>query len=237
MTDRDNYLIEQFLSRELTPGEEKELESRLSDPEFMAQYELSQKTVDAIRLEGREELRTQLRQWDRIRQINKRRQLYSYIGAAASIALLVLFYFVLSKPPAPEALVAEYLEPYPNVIAPLQKGNSDGSSTYEEAFRFYEMGYYGKAESGFLGEDHSDEAVQFYRGLTALLDGRNEVARALLSEVAEDSEHRFHIPGMWYYSLSLIEVNKVQEAKKYLGQVAVSDHPLASDAKKLLGEI
>ena len=136
-------------------------------------------------------------------------------------------------------LMAEnYLEPYPNVVAPLQKSSDGEPERYQQAFQFYEMGYYGKAEDIFATLDQSDEAVSFFRALNALLNEQPQKALPMLEVISTKDGARFQKPAAWYQAMSLIMLDEKSEAVDILMQIAEDeDSPFASDAREILEKI
>ena len=230
-------LIDRYLTGSLTPAEKEQWQELLNDEAFrqtLSDYENIQK---AATLEGRDELRALLASWDKPKVTPIRRRLVFWSSVAASILIIVVVFFLVRPVEDPQSLAAAYVEPYPNLIAPLQKSGGEAVTPYEEAFHLYETGYYGKAASAFGTLDPADEGVQFYGALTSLLDERMEDAITQLGSIADAPGHRFRAPAMWYLALAEIMEGDIETGKQLLNDVADSDSPLADDAKGLLDKI
>ncbi len=199
----DNQLdidfIDRYLNGKLSDEENTSLQRRLEDPAFREAFNQLLATHTAIVAEGREDLRETLKQWDREsrRPPVKTIRMRTLMGVAASLLLLMFAYFVTRPAIDTQLLADNFLEPYPNVVAPLQKSADAGPDRYQQAFQFYEMGYYGKAEDIFGTLDQSDQAVEFFRALNALLDKQPDKALPVLESIASDEVARLTKPPMW----------------------------------------
>ncbi|RLD22020.1 MAG: hypothetical protein DRI69_02495 [Bacteroidetes bacterium] len=155
-----------------------------------------------------------------------------------SAAAIVLVIWFLVRPATDTVTIAEeYLHPYPNLVSPIQQRNSGESTNYDEAFRMYELGYHSKAEDFFMSLDQTDEAVQFYRSLNALLAHDSEAAEKGFADILVHPEHRFYETTQWYSALeSLLSENRSQ-ANMMLEVLSNGDSEFAEKAQKLLNEL
>ena len=120
----------------------------------------------------------------------------------------------------------------------LKKSADAGPDRYQQAFQFYEMGYYGKAEDIFGTLDQSDEAVEFFRALNTLLNKKPGEALPVLEAIASDEEGRFAKPAMWYWSLALLMTDEKRQAKQVLETISNDDEsPFADSANELLSRL
>ena len=222
--------------------EKDEFDRRMTDGEFRAALERIHYVVKGTRAYGREELKREMKKWDAIAESKPsssgRIVRLRTIAAVAASFLLLAVAVVLTMPKFDAKLMADQaLKPYPNVIAPLQKSADDAPQRYQQAFQFYEMGYYGKAEDIFRTLDQSDPPVEFFRGLNALLDNRLEEANEQLGSIAKDQGHRFYEPARWYYALSLVMLDKQDEAVSLLNAISEGGSAYAGQATDLIDDL
>ncbi len=234
---RDIELIDGHLRGELDEQGSTLFESRKDDPEFAGLLEEMVATKTVIRAEGRQQLKDELRKWDNSTKVRRLVRIRTVIGVAASILILIVAYFVFRPTADLDAIAENYLEPYPNVVAPIQKSGGDELTPFERAFQLYEMGYYDKAEDQFSVLDQDDESVQFYAAVTALLDNETELARDRLDAIIVDTSHRYHTPAQWYGALAHLIDGEKGDAILLLEQVAAGNSPLSPRATMLLDEI
>ena len=150
MSERHIDIIDKFLRGELSATEQSEFDSLMKDPSFKQEIDQVTEISKAAGVLGREELRNMLADWDNEKPVKPANRIRLWVTVAASVLMLVVAYMLVMPRTQPDLLAEDYLRPYPNLIAPLQKGDTEDVSEYNEAFRFYEMGYYGKAEQGFF---------------------------------------------------------------------------------------
>lgn len=234
---RDIQLIDAYLRGELDEQGLALLESRKEDAEFAGLFEEMARTETVVRAEGRKQLKEELRKWDSSAKVRQLVKVRTIIGVAASILILVVAYFLFRPAADLDAIAENYLEPYPNVVAPIQKSGGEELTPFERAFQLYEMGYYDKAEDQFGVLDQDDESVQFYAAVTALLDNETELAKNRLDAIILDTGHRYHTPAQWYGALAHLLDNEKGDAVLLLEQVAEGNSPLSQRAQMLLDEI
>jgi hypothetical protein len=234
---RDIEIIDAHIRGELDEQGLKALRKRREDPEFADLMDEMLETRRAISAEGRKELREEMRNWDKSAKVRRLVRVRTVIGVAASILILVVAYFVFRPTADLEAIAESYLDPYPNVVAPIQKSGGDELTPFERAFQLYEMGYYNKAEDQFGILDQDNESVQFYAGVTALLDQDAELAQERLGAIVQDPRHRYHTPAQWYCALAYLLEDEKSDAVILLERVAESNSPLSKRARMLLDEI
>ena len=236
----DIEFVDRYLKGKLAETEIESLKSRLADSDFKTAFDQLVATHQAITAEGRSDLKRTLKQWDRQsnRPAARTIRMRTMVGVAASLLLLMVAYFV-TRPGIDMQLLAEnYLEPYPNVVAPLQKSSSDEPERYQQAFQFYEMGYYGKAEDIFATLDQSDEAVSFFRALNALLNEQPQKALPMLQSISATDDARFQKPAAWYEAMALIMLDEKRQAIDVLTKITEDkDSPFASSASEVLEQI
>lgn len=237
MNEKDLELIDRYLTGNMTDEDRELWQERIADEEFRNALASSSEIQQAVRFEGREDLRKLLLEWDNQPAIRRRSRMYFWASTAAALLILVLVYLFTRPGSSPAYIASNYVEPYPNLVAPLQKGEAGSPDEYAEAFHLYETGYYGKAESAFSALDPEDEAVQFYSALTVFLDDREEEAIPRLESISYNSDHKFNIPAKWYLGLAFLMSGEEDKGLQQIQFVAGTDTPLAREAQELLHKI
>lgn len=236
LPEQDQVLIDKYLRNELSAAEVQEIQTRrTADPQFARHLAEMEALQQAAKAEGRNNLRKKFRQWDRA----GKRQIFTIrrIAAAAAVAgLLVLAYFVIPREQTPPSLASAYLAPYPNVVAPLQKSDSD-PSTYEKAFQLYEAGEYKQAEAIFATLDQNNESVQFYRAVNHLLAGNDRQAVDALQMMIADPQHAYFQPALWYLALGQVNLGMRDQARITLRNVVSAGPPYADQAIELMNAL
>ena len=234
ISNADQLLIDNYLRNKLSPREHAEFQDRLNHPEFQSALERTRDVQKAIKAQARQDFRSEIKGWDqqaRGRILNMRR----FLSIAASILLLVAVFFVFKQQPSNSDLFAQYFEPYPNVVAPLQKSGDSDLTTYERAFQLYESGAYEEATRALDGLDQDDMAVQFYHAVSLLALDKPAEALAELMRLAEVDGNAYEKPSEWFSSLALLKVGQENDARQILtGITADATHPYHRQARKLL---
>lgn len=169
---------------------------------------------------------------------SRKKKVWPWIGVAASIALLLGVFFMQNTEEKPVDYLAIYTEnyqPYPNIVAPIVKSETDSLTAYEEGFQLYEKGEYAKAIQN-LTPSNSTEA-EFYSAISFLALGKTEKAISSLNIITADGESRFRQPAEWYLALAYLKIEDVAKAKALLSKVMETDgHPYRGRATELMGE-
>lgn len=153
------------------------------------------------------------------------RRLFTVIGAAAAIGLLLVFAQPLLQKFTPKQylqLTEQYLkeEPFPNPL--VRKGEQETAMLRLRAAESYSLGNYQKSIE--LNEllIKSKEAVvddYFYLGLSHLYLNEYELALPNLqkaSQLSIESRNRFQQEIQWFLSLALIKSEQIESAKATL---------------------
>ena len=162
-----------------------------------------------------------------------------YLAVAASVALLIGAFFWLNpmNSSGESELFAQHYEPYPNVIAPIQK-SGDQPTAKEQPFQDYERGDYEAALEGLNNLDESPER-NFFQALSLIGLERYDEAKTQLSIIGKTDGARFQQAATWYLALIEIRAENWAEAKIYLQEaIAINvNTPLARRAKRVLEKI
>ena len=217
LSSRDELLIDKHLMGNLSSEEQSIFDERMKDPEFADQVSAMSSVKKAADQKGKEQMRAEFREIDKkLDKINGSRPFPSWlkwlIGIIVIGALGYLLYNNLSpKTPKNERIFAEFYQPMPNMVAPIEKGQGD-ASIYNRAFRSYERKEYEKAVQLFGGLELNDDASLFYHAASLLALDRTEEAIRLFSEVAPLPESEFKDAAEWYIVLSHLKANDSSKA-------------------------
>jgi hypothetical protein len=136
----------------------------------------------------------------------------SFLIALASCLIIGLFY--VSKSVNSNDLFDNYYEPYPNVYAPIVRGEN---TSLTEAFKAYENGDFGLAENEFkliLKKDKNPN-LRFYYAMTLLNQGETKDALKVL-ELIKTENHDFLPETFWYSALIYLKDKNYIDAKTSL---------------------
>jgi hypothetical protein len=242
LSEHQMDVLDRFLRNEMTEADNTLWKKMMMDPLVQDEVRNMTHLQKMIQQEGRERLRSELKSWDsKINDGNKKMKKSIIIGwrwiAAACVILLSSVFIFKSINNVSKDVFAEFFEPYPNVVAPLQKG-IDENNTYQNAFRQYELSNYKKAESAFKELPQNDPNVIFYHAMTMIINGKHVEASEKLELLASSSEHAYRDATEWYISLLKLESGDFDNCTNSLKRIAGnSDHSFYRNAVNLLQEL
>lgn len=210
------YLIDKFFESSLSEQEQTLFDQLLTeDPEFRKEFELQQDLSEVIGHHERNEMKKQLQSIEANQKKPTRKRWY----IAAAVTLLIVFsgvWYSQNHTPDPDAIFAEYYQPYRNVLSPIVR-NSDDTNLISVAFTAYEQGRHKEAIQHFnkLEDEHDPEIIRFYKANSLLALGRTEEAIAILEKniASVDTLQEKH---NWYLALAHLKMNNTAEAVRYL---------------------
>lgn len=247
LKEADHHIIEKHLLQQLLPEEQALFEQRMEDADFRKELSLQKDLHLAFKAEGRSHLKAQLQGFEEKRkpavQQKENTSKFSigrFLAIAATLALLLTAtYWLFSKGPSNDQLYAQFFEPYPNIVAPIEKSNTS-TDRRDEAFQTYELKNYKKALELFEQLNTQDEAVHFYSGLCQLALNQPEKAIEDFKSI-QQQDGPYYAPMNWYQALALVKTGRPEAAKPYLDLVIKTAktqtlQTQARDLQKLLAQ-
>lgn len=245
LDEKDKQLIERYLFGTLDAAEKQQWTLRNADADFQKELALQKDLQMAFRAEGREQIKTRFQQLELERktdmaEVQKLLPRFPWAGittvAASVLVLLGVLWWLNGQPLDNQAAFAQYYEAYPNVVAPLTKGEEAGSDR-DRAFQLYELGEYQQALSVFESLRQEEEKI-FYQGLTYLALGRPQQAAPLLSLTSNNKTSSYRQAAQWYFALAALKMEKLEACRHKLKQIVQEEaHPYADLAAALLADL
>lgn len=160
-----------------------------------------------------------------------------YLFAAAAILLIGAVTFLMLPKPTPENYFANYYEPYPSIVNPILKGESDSENLQDRAFTAYQNKNYESALSLFSSIQEPSDTIQFYKAISHLELNQLTESKVILEDM-KLRENRFQNEAAWYEALSLLKEGNTLKAGLILSNIAYTkDHPYAAEAEVLFNKI
>ncbi len=246
--------IERYLRQELSGEEREAFEQKLAeDKNLRAEVRLQQDITTGIDLFGAEGLKRQLQQSEESATVTRSlpanpvepsskptkaaRPLYFFLATAASFALVLIAVWLLNPAASSQELYTAYFEPYPNVVNPIERSEGAPTDLAGQAMYYYEQGNYEQAISLFAQVPVTEEAYQFYWGVSYLGAGQARDAEVKLEPLLASTSGVFYEPALWYTSLAQIQSEQTEVAKASLQQLINMQGEYATEAKALLENI
>lgn len=237
MTDNYQDLIDDYLRDRLSEEQRLEVERRGdADESFRAALDFSKQTKAAFAQQRHDQLKQRLQSLsseasEPLNADHRPRRLgRSFWLVAASVLLIcsIGFYMWSGKQDAgnPANLYAAYFEPYPNVVLPVTR-NDTQLSERALAYSYYEQAAYADAYELFgrlpTSERDGDPETLFYRGISAMELGLHDEALALFNEYRNEGGEKLLRQASWYEALTQLKQENIAEARQLLRDLA--DHP------------
>ena len=238
----DIDLIERYFDSTLTDRETAILNDRLkNEPQLKKLFDQETLLIKAIRFESAKSNLQYLRKLEET--INKRsrpsfKTNWYYFAAAASVALVVAAWFMISMMnQSPAELYTAYFEPYPNTFQPTLRGDAPVDRK-SEAFRAYDEGNYQRAATLFneLLKEDKDPGMLLLLGNANLVLDRNKEAMQNFSAVLTDFDE-LDMQAKWFLSLCYLKTGEVEKAQKLLRELGDTEIHYATRAKELLKKV
>ncbi|RMB58021.1 tetratricopeptide repeat protein [Dokdonia sinensis] len=218
-------LIEKYFTAGLTPEEQALFNSRLTqDPEFAARFEL-EKDLRAVLIDkGKEDLKTQFQiledqRYNSDSTIEKSSFLKYAVAACIIIGTTLLAVNFFKPSLSNEELFAQNFQPYSNIIAPVERGETP-DDLLGKSFALYEQGNYEEAQRKFqeLYDASGDRYLLFYRANALLALDRSADAIEVFKSHQETTDN-FLGKSKWYLALSYLKNNDSQKAIELLKEI------------------
>lgn len=234
----NDTLITKYFEQQLSEEEKLLFESLLqNDAEFAKEVAYQKNVKKAITLNEREALKQTLQSFESNKKQPKKT--YQFWAIAAVFLLffggLAWFQFIQDSP---KKLYQEYYQSYPNVVAPVVRGEGE-RNLKSDAFYEYDSGNYEKSLELF-SKIYSEEAVDyalFYQAMSLMELNRYEEAIILFDQFKLSDNNSFSPFVKWYKALSYLKLNQKEKAVPLLNELAEKENPQQQMAKNLLGEL
>jgi len=250
LDEKDIELIDRYVKGELSGNVLQDFKQRLANDTALAeQVDWHARLVGGIKRQSRKELKAYLQSLDtqaasptQVAEQEKKvvsLTFWKYAVAAAVALLIAAVFWLYPLRTSPEALFAQYYQPYPNVEATIER-NDEMADAYQQAFQWYEDGQYEEAAAAFeelLKADIQSEALNFYIGLTALELNQSDKALQYFESVIKHPDHKYYQQSLWYATLASLKNEDTESAKKYLQQLSDEKGFYGNKATQLLEEL
>ncbi|MDN5216776.1 tetratricopeptide repeat protein [Fulvivirgaceae bacterium BMA12] len=234
--------IEKYLSGDMEAGEKQHFEKLLStDTGFARQVKEHRQTHELVDLYARANIKNRVKSiHDKVKAEQKAATGgFSVMKIAASLALLAVvgsLYFYTSYNYNTQHLASNAFEPYPNRFRTMGDSQED---TFARGLKAYDLQDYKEAITQFSQVTADNEKyldARFYLGVTYLSAGAYAEAVSPLRLVIEENS-LYESSAKWYLSLTLLQLDKEEEAKKILQEIVQEGDVKSQPARELLEDL
>lgn len=209
----DDYLLGRSEKRELAQLERKLMFS----PSFLEELE-----EQRILLLGVQEffLRKELQEFHkelvRYPSSNFKKKAWVALSISVLILMIVILWAVFDTSPSSEKLFNSNFEPRPGLEIAMENFNDD---RFYRGMKNYNNGQYSRAVfiwEPFYAHQPDNDTILFFLGVANLaVDNARQASKYLLL-AQRNTNSVFHADAQYYYALSLIKQNRIEEAKRLL---------------------
>jgi len=237
----NEYLIDKYFENTLSAAEKQLFDDELKNNKaFADEVALQHKIKSVIHISERNVLKKQLQliEHSSSKKIAKQVSIKWWYVAASVIIIAITTWLVVQKPSSNE-LFAAYYQPYPNVVAPIVRGNNNHKNDgVYQAFSFYENKEYAKAALMFrsLYQQTNNDYFIVYEAICLLENSQFQQAKLLLENKSFLNADVRNIRN-WYLALIYIQQNNFEKAKPLLFEVEKEQGVLQESAKVLLSKL
>ncbi|MEO1450156.1 MAG: hypothetical protein AAFV07_11550 [Bacteroidota bacterium] len=244
----DQDQIDAYLTGRLDADLREQIEAaRREDPGLDTELRFGEDMGWALKGIGREQLREEMAAWDaamspvQVEQPKRSLQIrplwLGLGGLAVAAALALLFLLRGPKPVSPEQLLAQHVQPYPNLVVVVARSQAKDQYRLDSAFTAYEQGRYGQALELMQGLQDSLPAstLSFYEANALMMEGAYQKAYGLFQTVARIDTAPFQREARWYQGVLDIQAGRLGEGKTVMEEIANTEkHPFRKDAMEWL---
>lgn len=231
--------INKYFEGKLTRDQQVDFDLLLQeDAELAADFQFEKEVREAVIRQERAVLKAELQQLDR--QPDVLRRYFGWWKVAAALLLLLGLagtLWLTLRPTSTGQLYAQYMAPYPNVLAPAVRGAEADASALAEALALYEAEDYAAAAHRLeqLYATSPQKSIAFYRALCLLYLEQPAEALVLLEQWEHEEEGQPVVAVMhWYQALAHLQMNQADEALRFFTLVSQSGDSLATPAGEII---
>jgi len=223
MAEQEPYTreyIDKYINGELTSDESDVFESKMANDKALSNQVALQREL-IFGLEGlaiREHIQAA---HVASKNRNKRVRTLWISAAAASLALLLVFWIVYQPAQTDSSLFSQFFRPFPDVIS-IRNTDADNSGI---GMNHYVAGEYQKAIEYLSLADNASENyidLRFYLGLSYLASNIPDESIAVFNElITIDSQYKQQI--RWYLALAYLRNGERSKSILYLNQISAGD--------------
>jgi tetratricopeptide (TPR) repeat protein len=243
--------LEDFLANRMPAGDSIHFrEQTLSNPSLAFEVDLFRDMVEGISRQGRSEIKAQLQRLEATLRAAEAAAVPSpapaqswpmvRLGEMAAVFLIgICAYAWVSKTPPNEKLFARFYEPYPNVVASLERGAA-AQGEKAAALQLYENSQYKEASvrlRNMLRGNVPDADLLFYAGLTSIQLQEYAQAQAYLQQALRLPAHALTQQATWYLSLVHVKRGQTDQAFPLLKGLAGGNGFYGEKARALLAAL
>jgi tetratricopeptide (TPR) repeat protein len=248
MEDAQMQEIEDFLANRLPAAESARFREKIVTDSFLArEVDMFRDLMEGVSRQGRGEVKGRLQQLEATLRAAEEPKLPSpnlvksrpllWWGEVAAVVLIgVCAYAWLSRASHSEKLFTQFYEPYPNVVAAVERGAAVQGEE-EVAFRLYEEGQYAAAlprlQRMLRSNGHAADLL-FYAGIASIELGQYAQAQAYLQQALQLPPHAFTPQATWYLALVHLKREQMEQAAALLEGLAAGTGFYGEKARALL---
>lgn len=240
MSSDKEILIEKYFEKLLSDDEKQLFEDALkNDEEFKTSFEFEKNVKDGIHFMERDSLKKMLKGFEEKPQYKIIPFRNWLLLGAATVVMVISLWLFLRNQASSEELYLSYYQSYPNIVAPIVRGENTQDEK-QGAFEAYEEEKYQIAQTLFhqIFEKTKQEYALFYESQSYLASGETQKAIQLLESFDfSDEKYPFKTQKRWYLALGYLKLEEFEKAKQNLQILVSYENIQKENAGKLLEKL
>ncbi len=223
----DIALIEKYVNGNLDPQESKAFRVKMESEDFAAEVRFYESLKRSGKELGREEIRSQMLEWDHESDNTVQIRRRWMIAAAISLLCIAAVAYFYVRDYANVDIYQVHFKQFPNLVDPIEKGNSEASTISQ----LYESRNYMDAASSVP----TDSLQRFYQALAYMESEAFADAALILEELASTPGFRFMDEARWYLALCYYRQQRWTDSRTLFENIGENDdHPYQMESIQLL---
>lgn len=227
-------LFDDYVNKRLSKEDREAFEHRIENEAALAEsFEEYQLIVGGIEFSAAHALKQKLVEHEKGYRRKKTDPYLFYKVAAGLILLSVISYLIIqySFDKSYPELYAEYYNPYPNVIDPLNRADNNNDLSI---YQLYESQQYAELIERIGNETQTDSEI-FYLGQSYLALNKTDLAIERFKSVTEESN--FYEVSQWYLALAYLKSQDTVQLNSTLKIIVSEQGDYSNRAQKLLEDL
>lgn len=227
----DIVLIENYLLKKLSPIEKTNFEARLqNESAFNALYEKHAAFMDVVNENANKDLKQFLQNLESNdptpTEVKPKSSFKKILSLLALITLLLIGAFWVHKATSTSSTIpsfAEYFQPYPNTLVPVERGESTSDATKTAMLKYLAKDYTSAIEDfDKLVIEEKNVDFAFYKAISHLAINETEKSLIILEELYKNKAYSQLEAVRWYLGLAYLEQSQQKQAKTIFSEIVSS---------------
>jgi len=217
MTNFDEMYIDRYLLNQLTVSEQHEFEQTMKqNAALVKQVEAQKKLIQATKLVKREatkaQVKTNTKNWE---------QYVDKLAGTSPSKIYGLKQSIQALSEEMQALINQFFRPY---SVNFRNTESEIHTLEDKAYNFYSQKDYEQAFGLLEQLPNTNKEAKLMLGNALLIEHQYESAYSHFIQLIEENAIGYVSEAHWYAGLSLLQLNRIEEAKIHFQTISINEY-------------